>query len=104
MDPHTIFIVSVVVIIAIFVIMLLATITLCSEKFTSVNTEDDKDFERYRDPDFEGTSLVEITDFLTRRHPIAIETPTNWYSTQPVVSRKTVLGTDMGKTEGGCIC
>lgn len=104
MDSHTIFILSVVVIIAIFVIMLLAAIALCSEKFSSVKPFTKSEEDDYRDPSFEGTSLVEVTDFLTRRHPIAIETPTNWYSTQPVISRKTVLGTNLGKTDGGCVC
>ena len=40
------------------------------------------------------TPLVNVTDIISNRHPISIETSTNWYSTQPIPA---TVGTDMGK-------
>lgn len=122
MDTHTIFIVSVVVIIVIFILVLLATIALSGESFKDLTpflpmtTEKRENNEvidpyvpqniRFRDATkfyeglddgLKGTSLVNVSEILTNRYPIAIETSTNWYSTQPLIGNEISLGTNEGK-------
>ena len=40
------------------------------------------------------TPLINVTDIISNRHPISVETSTNWYSTQPIPGS---VGTNMGK-------
>lgn len=118
MDNHSTFIISIVVIIVIFLLVLLATMTLSKESFQNLqpllpakykkvkqkfldtivpqNLKIKNSTERYKklEDGLNGTSLVNVTDVISNRHPISIETSTNWYSTQPIPS---MVGTNMGK-------
>ena len=120
MDNHSIFITSVVVIIVIFLLMILGVIMLSKEPFQNLELikplsktqetiiGEDKPFIDTNLPDLkfrhiqppEGSSLYDITQVLTNRHPIAIEESNNWWNTQP--GTPIVLGTNMGA--GKCAC
>ena len=125
MDSHTVFIISVVIIIVIFTFLVLATMTLSSEKFKNLSPMPISEFmndkmnlnpfghvvDTYVPQDIKfknatpfydglddglmGTSLENVSEVLSKRYPIAIETSTNWYNTQPLVGEGT-LGTDSG--------
>ena len=50
----------------------------------------------------DGTPMESISTFRVRRFPFAVETPHNWYNTQP--TRPKVLGTNMGAEKCWEIC
>lgn len=124
MRSHNLFIVSVVIIIVIFILVILGILFSQGEKFTnpsglSKNSVLSKPFYdtvvpdnlKYKnatpfyedlDDGLKGTSLVNVSEVLSNRFPIAIETSTNWYSTQPLIN---AVGTDNGKLhESECMC
>lgn len=124
MDNHSTYIISTVVIIVIFLLILLATMSLSKESFQTLapakftipkqgnfvdtNVPQGLKFKNatsfYQDLDdgLKGTPLVNVSEVLSNRFPIAIETPMNWYSTQPLATPITV-GTQKGKS-GKCGC
>jgi hypothetical protein len=118
MDTQSIFVISGVVLIVVFVLLVLGTMALGSEKFQNltpllplnpkqgthqksgipgVGFRNATGFYNNLDDGLRGTSLVGVEEILTKRFPIAIETPVNWFSTQPLVDQETRLGTNMGK-------
>jgi hypothetical protein len=50
-----------------------------------------------------GTSLINISAVDSARYPIMIETPMNWYNSQPLILPNQHLGTNQGKYDN-CIC
>lgn len=48
-----------------------------------------------------GTSVVNVSAIDSNRFPIAIETPTNWYNTQGVLTKKGKRSTDLNFPKGG---
>jgi hypothetical protein len=118
MDTQSIFVISGVVLIVVFVLLVLGTMALGSEKFQNltpllplnpkkvthqksgipgVGFRNATGFYNNLDDGLRGTSLVGVEEILTKRFPIAIETPVNWFSTQPLIDQETRLGTNMGK-------
>lgn len=131
MNQHSIFIISIVVIIVIFVFLVLATMALSSEKFQDLSPllpakpynfdfgkimmdtnvpqnlrfKDATPFYQELDNGLNGTSLKNISEVISQRHPIAIETSTNWYDTQPLITGVETLGTNNGSLpKAMCIC
>jgi len=49
------------------------------------------------DDTLKGTSLVNVSAVDSKRYPIMIETPTNWYNTQPMVLKDINVGSNWGK-------
>lgn len=86
---HNFFIASVVIIIVVFSLLVIA-LTYGKEGF-----ENGAKKECNKHNSLKGTSLVGVAEVETNRFPIVIETPMNWYSTQPLVG--TTLGTNMGR-------
>ena len=57
------------------------------------------------DDALDGTSLVNISAIESKRFPIMLETPTNWYNTQSMILKDASIGTDKGKLpKSECIC
>lgn len=131
MNQHSIFIISIVVIIVIFVFLVLATMALSNEKFqdlspllpakpynvdfgkTIIDTNVPQNlrfknatpFYEELDNGLNGTSLKNISEIISQRHPIAIETSINWYDTQPLITGFETLGSDNGSLpKAMCIC
>ena len=114
---HNLFIVAVVVVITIFVLCIIGIVFMNGEEFTNfVNEKPQKAFDSvvpsnlgYRDATsfyqnigdgLKGTPLVNVTESVSNRYPIAVEVSTNWYSTQPLTSS---VGTNNGKLSD-CMC
>jgi len=57
------------------------------------------------DNGLEGTSMVNISAIDSKRFPITLEIPMNWYNTQPMVLKSQSLGSNEGKLPSSdCLC
>lgn len=127
-NTHNIFICSIIIVVVVFCLMILGCIAIMKEPFRNIGMEpmkkkkkkvrwddttvamnlgysDITDYYNSLDNGLEGTSLVNISSVDSNRYPIMIETPTNWYNTQPMILEKTHVGYDSGKLPSSkCIC
>lgn len=121
MEMSKLFIVGTVIVIVVFVLVIIGLVCLNGESFKNLESFSNKfskpkfldtlvpanlgfrnstTFYEDLDDGLKGTPLVNVSEVLTNRYPIAIETSTNWYSTQPLISS---VGTDEGKLSD-CNC
>lgn len=100
MDTHTIYLLSIVVIIVIFVLLIWGAIHVVGRSFSLEpfsNNEGNAANSQWIDtlvpggmgyncglksPLMKGTNMVSVSTIDSKRFPIAIETPWNWYTTQ----------------------
>lgn len=94
-DSHVIYITSFVLIIFALIIGFIGIVFIMKEPFESVDYNDSSDWVSTsvpQDVSFEcltvpkekrkGTSLIKLDKIITKRFPIVIEYPWNWYQTQ----------------------
>ena len=130
---HNTFVIAIIVIIVIFVFLLFGCLTM-KESFTNpgmkpltknpflnakktnsqfidsyvpsnLGYSDITTYYNSMDNTLKGTSLVNVSAVDSKRYPIMIETPTNWYNTQPMVLKDINVGSNWGKLPmSDCIC
>lgn len=133
-NHHNTFVITIVVIIVIFVFLLFGCLALGKETFvnpgmkplsknpylnakktnkefidtyvpSNLGYSDITGYYNSMDNTLKGTSLVNVSAIDSKRYPIMIETPTNWYNTQPMILKNTNVGSDWGKLpKSDCIC
>ncbi len=125
---HNTFVISIVVIIVIFVFLLLGCMAMYREKFTNpgalpmtpsklkrkfednyvpsnLGYSDITGYYNSLDEGLAGTSMVNVSAIDSKRFPIMLEIPTNWYNTQPMVLKSQSLGSNNGKLpKSDCLC